>query len=96
MASLPFQAKLGVPLREETEHHTSDSANVNSPRYRIVKNHYISDAVHGQEPWGRMKKKCHVVYVALSRERGHIVQDKRRVNAALCEKTMPGEASPLP
>ena len=30
------------------------------------------------------------------RERGHIVWVKRRVNAALCEKIMPGETSPLP
>ena len=64
VASLPFEAKLGVPLREETVHHASDSANVNSPRYRIVRNIDISDAVLGQEPWGRMKKTCHVVYVA--------------------------------
>ena len=57
MASLPFQAKLGVPLRKDTVHHASDSANVNRPRYRIMRNIEISDAVLGQEPWGRVKKK---------------------------------------
>ena len=32
VASLPVEAKLGVPLREETVHHASGSANVNNPR----------------------------------------------------------------
>ena len=66
MASLPFQAKLGVPLRKDTVHHASDSANVNRPRYRIMRNIEISDAVLGQKPWGRIKRKCHVVHVALN------------------------------
>ena len=66
MVSLPFLAKLGVPLRKDTVHHASDSANVNRPRYRIMRKIEISDAVLGQKPWGRIKRKCHVVYVALN------------------------------
>ena len=56
MASLPVEAKLGVPLREETLHHASGSANVNSPRLRSVKTINILNAVLGQEPWGRVQK----------------------------------------